>query len=72
MQPTQTENAREPFSRLFTTTQASTLLGVSARLLRRMIKNGSLRATRFGGRGYHRIPLSEIERLGSLAKESQK
>lgn len=68
-QPTQPENALAPFSRLLTTTSASAALGVSARLLRQMIKNGTLRATRFGPRGYFRIPQSELERLGSLPKE---
>ena len=70
--PTQaqpTQNAREPFSQLLTVGQARALLGTSGATIRRLIKSGTLRAIRFGPRGYHRIPISEIERLGALAKE---
>ena len=59
----------ENFSPLVRVGEASRLLGTCPTTIRRMVAAGLLRSVRYGAKGAHRIPMSEILRLGSLKEQ---
>jgi excisionase family DNA binding protein len=60
----------DSFSPLLRVSEASKLLGCCPAHVRRLIAAGTLRAIRFGKRGSHRIPLSELIRVGALKEQN--
>ena len=55
-------------ARFLSIDEAAALLGVSARTVRRRLKDGSLRKAALGGRAV-RIPARELDRLEGIATE---
>jgi excisionase family DNA binding protein len=67
-----TPEISEQFCPVIRVSEAARLLGCGTPHLRRLIALGVIRSTRYGKKGYHRIPVSEITRLAGLKKENQK
>lgn len=55
-------------TRFLSIPEAAALLGVSARTVRRRLKDGSLRKAALGGRAV-RIPARELDRLEGISTE---
>jgi excisionase family DNA binding protein len=62
MQSTRESAERLPF-RLLTVSAVARMLGVHPSRVRALIADGELRSVRLGSRGWHRIPIREVERL---------
>lgn len=56
---------------LLRVSEVARLLGCCGAHVRRLIAAGHLRAIRFGKRGSHRIPLSELQRIAALKEQEQ-
>jgi excisionase family DNA binding protein len=56
----------EVFSPLLRVSEASRLLNCCETTVRRAIAAGLISSVRIGVKGYHRVPLAEIHRIGSL------
>jgi excisionase family DNA binding protein len=67
-----TPELSEQFTPVIRVSEAAKLLGCGAPHIRRLIAAGVIRSTRYGTRGYHRVPVSEITRLASLKHEEKK
>ncbi|HLX84841.1 MAG TPA: helix-turn-helix domain-containing protein [Terriglobales bacterium] len=65
----QTTSPSEDVSRLVSVREASKFVGCSSAHLRRMIAAGLLRSVRFGDKGSHRIPWSELVRISKLKEQ---